>query len=99
MGRCIVTGVGSAVLTYLIWRSVQVFVPELAVSFHFTCALVMFVSVFATISALYRLAKPLPVAKKKTTATTPRRPIRSQVSPLVMPGAFGKTDAAWFHRN
>jgi hypothetical protein len=99
MARCILTGVGSSVLTYLVWKSVQVMVPELALSFHLTCALVMVVSWMATGSALYRLTRPMPEVKRSLPRKAPVRSAHLSVTPLVMPGSFGKVDDAWFQRN
>lgn len=111
MARCIITGVGSLVLTLLVWKTVNVIVPEVAFTFHITCGFVTVVSLLATGSALYRLTHPiaLVVSPKKQRELT-RAPKSASKSPkslgrintpgaCILPSSLQKQDTTWFHRN
>lgn len=101
IGRCIITGVAVSVLTYLIWKSVMVFSPEVPLSFHLTCLMVLGVSILATGVAIYRLKNPPLVVKKSYSSSNAsfRRDKHVGGSTVLMPIAYSSSDMAWFQKN
>lgn len=99
MARCILTGVGGAVSTYLVWRVVEFKVGELPFSFHLTCGLILGLCLFATTVALYRLSLTPSVGSSEKKMNSLARLRRAPRAPLVMPLTLSKNELAWFERN
>ncbi len=95
IARCLLTGVGALVLSYLLWKTVMFVVPNPPISFHFTTGAVALMTLCGTGMAIRRLHE----TKSERRAVSAQNHRKVQLRDNVLIGVSERSGAVGFSRN